>query len=164
MENNLAEKIFNQINFIARKHSNKEFENFNEFEIDKLRYANAIKSKETNESVFWSVTYIPAENSISIGLAFSFKNHTINTAVANTKSQLMCANPNLNFIKINNAIQVEFSLNTNEFLNKRIEIYKTCLQFFSIIKKQNIAQISENNRILRPSPICRIPKTIYLQK
>ena len=110
------------------------------------------------------MTYIPAENSISIGLAFSFKNLTLKTAVAITKSQLMCANPNLNFIKINNAIQVEFSLNTNEFLNKRIEIYKTCLQFFSIIKKQNIAQISENNRILRPSPICRIPKTIYLRK
>ena len=164
MENNLAEKIFNQITFIARKYTKKEIENYNEIEFDKLRYANAIKSKETKESVFWSVTYIPAENSISIGLAFSFKNHTINTAIAITKSQLMCANPNLNFIKINNAIQVEFSLNTNEFLNKRIEIYKTCLQFFSIIKKQNIAQISENNRILRPSPICRIPKTIYLRK
>lgn len=164
MKNNLAEKIFNQITFIARKHTNKEFENFNEFEFDKLRYANAIKSKETNESVFWSVNYNSSENSISIGLAFSFKNHTINTAVAVAKCQLMCANPNLNFIKINNAIQVEFSLKTNEFLNKRIEIYKTTLQFFSILKKQNIAQISENKRILRPSPICRIPKTIYLRK
>jgi len=164
MENNLAEKIFNQITFIARKHSNKEFENFNEFEFDKLRYAKAIKSKEIKESVFWSVTHIPSKGTISIGLAFSFTNHTINTAVAITKCQLMCANPNLNFIKINNAIQVEFSLNTNEFLNKRKEIYKTTLQFFSILKKQNIAQISENNRNLRPSPICRIPKTIYLQK
>jgi hypothetical protein len=164
MENNLAEKIFNQITFIARKHTNKEFENFNEFEIDKLRYANAIKSKETNESVFWSVTHIPSNGTISIGLAFSFTNHTINTAVAVAKCQLMNANPNLHFIKINNAVQVEFSINTNEFLNKRIEIYQTTLQFFSILKKQNIAQISENKRILRPSPICRIPKTIYLQK
>lgn len=164
MENNLAEKIFNQITFIARKHSNKEFENFNEFEFDKLRYANAIKSKETNESVFWSVTHIPSKGSISIGLAFSFKNHTINTAVAVAKCQLMNAKPNLNFIKINNAVQVEFSLNTNEFLIKRKEIYQTTLQFFSILKKQNIAQINENNRTLRPSPICRIPKTIYLRK
>ena len=164
MENNLAEKIFNQITFIARKHSNKEFENFNEFEIDKLRYANAIKSKETKESVFWSVTYIPAENSISIGLAFSFKNQTINTAVAIAKCQLMNANSNLNFMKINNAVQIELSLNANDFFNKRLEIYQTSLLFFSILKKQNIAQIFENNRILRPSPICRIPKTIYLQK
>jgi hypothetical protein len=50
MENNLAEKIFNQITFIARKHTKKEIENYNEIEIDKLRYANAIKSKETKES------------------------------------------------------------------------------------------------------------------
>jgi len=164
MENNLAEKIFNQITFIARKHTNKEFENYNEFGIERLEYAKAIKSKEIKESVFWSVTHIPSKGTISIGLAFSFTNHTINTAVAITKCQLMCANPNLNFIKINNAIQIEFSLNTNEFLNKRKEIYKTTLQFFSILKKQNIAQISENNRNLRPSPICRIPKTIYLQK
>ena len=164
MENNLAEKIFNQITFIARKHSNKDFENYNEFEIDKLRYANAIKSKETKESVFWSVTYNPTKNSISIGLAFSFKNQTINTAVAIAKCQLMNANSNLHLIKISNAVQVEFSINTNEFLNKRLEIYQTSLLFFSIIKKQNIAQISENKRILRPSPICRIPKTIYLQK
>ena len=164
MENNLAEKIFNQITFIARKHSNKEFENFNEFEFDKLRYANAIKSKETNESVFWSVTHIPSKGKISIGLAFSFKNHTINTAVAVAKCQLMNAKPNLHLIRINNAVQVEFSLNTNEFLNKRKEIYQTTLLFFSILKKQNIAQISENNRTLRPSPICRIPKTIYLRK
>lgn len=164
MENNLAEKIFNQITFIARKCTKKEIENYNEIEIDKLRYANAIKSKETKESVFWSVTHIPTENSISIGLAFSFKNQTINTAVAIAKCQLMNAKPNLNFMKINNAIQVEFSLNTNDFLNKRIEIYQTTLQFFSILKKQNIAQISENNRTLRPSPICRIPKTIYLRK
>ena len=164
MENNLAEKIFNQITFIARKHSNKEFENFNEFEIDKLRYAYAIKSKETKESVFWSVTYIPSKGTISIGLAFSFKNHTINTAVAVAKCQLLSFQPNLYFIKINNAVQVEFSINTNEFLNKRLEIYQTTLLFFSILKKQNIAQISENNRTLRPSPICRIPKTIYLRK
>jgi hypothetical protein len=163
MENNLAEKIFNQITFIARKYTKKEIENYNEIEIDKLRYANAIKSKETNESVFWSVTYIPSKGTISIGLAFSFKNHTINTAVAIAKFQLMNVKP-LHFIKINNAVQVEFSLNINDFLNKRKEIYKTTLQFFSILKKQNIAQISENNRTLRPSPICRIPKTIYLRK
>ena len=162
MENNLAEKIFNQITFIARKHTKKEIENYNEIEIDKLRYANAIKSKETKESVFWSVTHIPTENSISIGLAFSFKNQTIYTAVAIAKCQLM--NANLNFMKINNAVQIELSLNANDFFNKRLEIYQTSLQFFSILKKQNIAQISENNRILRPSPICRIPKTIYLQK
>ena len=31
MENNLAEKIFNQITFIARKYTKKEIENFNEF-------------------------------------------------------------------------------------------------------------------------------------
>jgi hypothetical protein len=164
MENNLAKKIFNQITFIARKHSNKEIENFNEFEIDKLRYANAIKSKETKECVFWSVTHIPSKAMISIGLAFSFKNHTINTAVAVAKCQLMKAKHNLHFIKINNAVQVEFSINSNDFLNKRLEIYQTTLLFFSILKKQNIAQISENKRILRPSPICRIPKTIYLRK
>lgn len=108
------------------------------------------------------MTYIPIENTISIGLAFSFKNHTINTAVAIAKCQLMNANPNIHFININNAIQVQFSFNTNEFLNKRLEIYQTTLHFFLILKKQNIAQISENNRILQPSPICRIPKTIYL--
>ena len=164
MENNLAEKIFNQITFIARKYTKKEIENYNEIEFDKLRYANAIKSKETNESVFWSVTYIPSKGTISIGLAFSFKNHTINTAVAIAKCQLMNANSNLNFMKINNAVQIELSLNANDFFNKRKEIYKTTLQFFSILKKQNIAQISENNRTLRPSPICRIPKTIYLRK
>ena len=164
MENNLAEKIFNQITFIARKYTKKEIENYNEIEFDNLRYANAIKSKETNESVFWSVTYIPSKGTISIGLAFSFKNHTINTAVAIAKCQLMNANSNLNFMKINNAVQIELSLNANDFFNKRKEIYKTTLQFFSILKKQNIAQISENNRTLRPSPICRIPKTIYLRK
>ena len=164
MENNLAEKIFNQITFIARKYTKKEIENYNEIEIDKLRYVNAIKSKETNESVFWSVTHIPSKGTISIELAFSFKNHTINTAVAVAKCQLLSFQPNLYFIKINNAVQVEFSINTNEFLNKRLEIYQTTLLFFSILKKQNIAQIFENNRILRPSPICRIPKTIYLQK
>ena len=164
MENNLAEKIFNQITFIARKYTKKEIENFNEFEFDKLRYVNAIKSKETKESVFWSVTHIPSKGTISIELAFSFKNHTINTAVAVAKCQLLSFQPNLYFIKINNAVQVEFSINTNEFLNKRLEIYQTTLLFFSILKKQNIAQISENNRTLRPSPICRIPKTIYLQK
>ena len=76
----------------------------------------------------------------------------------------MNANSNLNFMKINNAVQIELSLNANDFFNKRKEIYKTTLQFFSILKKQNIAQISENNRTLRPSPICRIPKTIYLRK
>jgi hypothetical protein len=114
--------------------------------------------------VFWSVTHIPSKATISIGLAFSFKNHTINTAVAVAKCQLMNANSNLNFMKINNAVQVEFSINSNDFLNKRLEIYQATLLFFSILKKQNIAQISENKRILRPSPICRIPKTISLQK
>ena len=164
MENNLAEKIFNQITLIARKHTNKVIENYNEFGIDRLEFVNAIKSKKTKESVFWSVTHIPSKGTISIGLALRYKKQTINTAVAIANCQLMNANPTINFVKINNAIQVEFSLKTNEFLNIRIEIYKTTLQFFSILKKQNIAQISENNRILRPSPICRIPKTIYIQK
>ena len=164
MENNLAEKIFNQITLIARKHTNKVIENYNEFGIDRLEFVNAIKSKKTKESVFWSVAHIPSKGTISIGLALWYKKQTINTAVAIANCQLMNANPIINFVKINNAIQVEFSLKTNEFLNKRIEIYKTTLQFFSILKKQNIAQISENNRILRPSPICRIPKTIYIQK
>jgi hypothetical protein len=164
MDNNLAEKIFNEITFIAKRHTNKEFENYNELGIEKLEYVNAIKSKETKECVFWSVTHIPSKATISIGLAFSFKNHTINTAVAVAKCQLMNANSNLNFMKINNAVQVEFSINSNDFLNKRLEIYQATLLFFSILKKQNIAQISENKRILRPSPICRIPKTISLQK
>jgi hypothetical protein len=162
MGNHLAKKIFSKITYIARKHTNKVIENHNEFGIDRLEFVNAIKSKENKECVFWSVTYIPIENTISIGLAFSFKNHTINTAVAIAKCQLMNANSNIHFININNAIQVQFSFNTNEFLNKRLEIYQTTLHFFLILKKQNIAQISENNRILQPSPICRIPKTIYL--
>jgi hypothetical protein len=62
---------------------------------------------------------------------------------------------------INNAIQVEFSFNPNDFLDKRLEIFKTTIDFFSIVKKQNIAQISENKKALRPSPIGRIPKKIY---
>lgn len=164
MENNLAEKIFNQINFIAKKHTNKEIINFNEMESDKLAFVNAIINKQDKESIFWNVTHVPSEGAISIGLAFSFKNQTINTAVAIAKCQLLSSQPNLYFNKINNAIQIEFTFNDGDFLNKRLEIYKTTLQFFSILKKQNIAQILETKRILRPSPICRIPKTNYLQK
>ena len=67
----------------------------------------------------------------------------------------------LNFMHINNAIQVEFSFNPNDFLDKRLEIFKSTIDFFSIVKKQNIAQISENKKVLRPSPIGRIPKKIY---
>ena len=78
MEKNLAEKIFNQITLIARKHTNKVIENYNEFGIDRLEFVNAIKSKKTKESVFWSITHIPSKGTISIGLALSYKKQTIN--------------------------------------------------------------------------------------
>jgi hypothetical protein len=166
MENTLAEKIFNQITFIAKKFTKSDIEFHHMPESNKLEYINAIKSYETKEAVFWRVAHDPSDDSISVGLAFSYIEHTINIAIAIAKCQLLlCDDLDLNFMHINNAIQVEFSFNPNDFLDKRLEIFRTTIDFFSIVKKQNIAQISENKKVLRPSPIGRIPKKIYyLQK
>jgi hypothetical protein len=161
MENTLAEKIFNQITFIAKKFTKRDIDFYHMSESNKLEYVNAIKSYETKEAVFWRVTQDPSDDTISIGLGFSFREHTINIAIAIAKCQLLCDDLDLNFMHINNAIQVEFSFNPNDFLDKRLEIFKTTIDFFSIVKKQNIAQISENKKVLRPSPIGRIPKKIY---
>ena len=161
MENTLAEKIFNQITFIAKKFTKRDIDFYHMSESNKLEYVNAIKSYETKEAVFWRVTQDPSDDTISVGLGFSFREHTINIAIAIAKCQLLCDDLDLNFMHINNAIQVEFSFNPNDFLDKRLEIFKTTIDFFSIVKKQNIAQISENKKVLRPSPIGRIPKKIY---
>ena len=161
MENTLAEKIFNQITFIAKKFTKRDIDFYHMSGSNKLEYVNAIKSYETKEAVFWRVTQDPSDDTISIGLGFSFREHTINIAIAIAKCQLLCDDLDLNFMHINNAIQVEFSFNPNDFLDKRLEIFKTTIDFFSIVKKQNIAQISENKKVLRPSPIGRIPKKIY---
>ena len=161
MENTLAEKTFNQITFIAKKFTKRDIDFHHMSESNKLEYVNAIKSYETKEAVFWRVTQDPSDDTISVGLAFSFREHTINIAIAIAKCQLLCDDLDLNFMHINNAIQVEFCFNPNDFLDKRLEIFKTTIDFFSIVKKQNIAQISENKKVLRPSPIGRIPKKIY---
>ena len=161
MENTLAEKIFNQITFIAKKFTKRDIDFYHMSESNKLEYVNAIKSYETKEAVFWRVTQDPSDDTISVGLGFSFREHTINIAIAIAKCQLLCDDLDLNFMHINNAIQVEFSFNPNDFLDKRLEIFKSTIDFFSIVKKQNIAQISENKKVLRPSPIGRIPKKIY---
>ncbi len=161
MENTLAEKIFNQITFIAKKFTKREIVFHLMSEPNQLEYVNVIKSYETKEAVFWLVTQDVSDETISVGLAFSFREHTINTSIAIAKCQLLCDDLDLNFMDINDAIQVKFSFNPNVFLDKRLKIFKTTIDFFSILKKQNIAQISENKKVFRPSPIGRIPKKIY---
>ena len=161
MENTLAEKIFNQITCIAKKFTKSDIDFHYMPESNTLEYTNAIKSYETKEVVFWRVAHDPSDDTTSVGLAFSFRQHTINIAIAIAKCQLLCDDLDLNFMHINNAIQVEFSFNPNNFLDKRLELFKTAIDFFSIVKKQNIAQISENKKVLRPSPIGRISKKIY---